>query len=180
MDIGCGSGVLVGYMSRMIAASAASATGGDSDDVSSLPATLTGAAAISGSTDTDGTDTTGTGKATPAPPVKKKGSAVVGIEVVGELVKLSIDNLKADGLNPNADDGKLIVVHGDGWRGAERFGPFTAIHVGAAAATMPAALVDQLAPGGRMVIPIGDQKSQKLVQVDRSAVDGTITVRTNS
>ena len=39
-------------------------------------------------------------------------STVVGIEVVGELVKLSIDNLTADGLNPNAPNGKLVVEHG--------------------------------------------------------------------
>ncbi len=47
-------------------------------------------------------------------------------------------------------------------------GPYEAIHVGAAAKTVPPALVEQLASPGRLVIPVGTD-SQRLMQVDKDA-----------
>ena len=53
--------------------------------------------------------------------------------------------------------------------------PFDAIHVGAAAATVPDALVKHLKPGGRLFIPVGaEYGEQYLEQVDRNE-DGTIS-----
>ena len=52
-------------------------------------------------------------------------------------------------------------------------GPYDAIHVGAAAPTMPAALVEQLARPGRMFIPVGDA-AQQIIQVDKD-VNGVVT-----
>ena len=52
-------------------------------------------------------------------------------------------------------------------------GPYDAIHVGAAARTIPPALVEQLAAPGRMIIPVGTY-SQTLMQVDKDA-QGQIT-----
>jgi len=52
-------------------------------------------------------------------------------------------------------------------------GPFDAIHVGAAAPTLPQALVDQLARPGRMFIPVGIY-SQDIIQVDK-AENGSVT-----
>lgn len=46
------------------------------------------------------------------------------------------------------------VIVGDGWKGAAERAPFDVIVVSAAATDVPAALVDQLAEGGRMVIPV--------------------------
>lgn len=52
-------------------------------------------------------------------------------------------------------------------------GPYDAIHVGAAARTIPPALVEQLASPGRLIIPVGTY-SQRLMQVDKDA-QGEIT-----
>lgn len=55
---------------------------------------------------------------------------------------------------------------GDGRQGHSDEAPYNAIHVGAAAPTLPQALVDQLAPGGRLIIPIGPEgANQNLEQV---------------
>ncbi len=48
--------------------------------------------------------------------------------------------------------------HGDGWQGWPARGPFDAILVTAAAAKVPQSLLDQLAEGGRMVIPVGEDE----------------------
>ena len=66
----------------------------------------------------------------------------------------------------------LVWCYGVGY--AER-GPYDAIHVGAAARTIPPALVEQLATPGRMIIPVGTY-AQKLMQVDKDA-QGQITQR---
>jgi len=54
-------------------------------------------------------------------------------------------------------------------------GPYDAIHVGAAAPTIPPALVEQLASPGRMIIPVGTY-SQRLMQIDKDA-QGMVTQR---
>lgn len=60
----------------------------------------------------------------------------------------------------------------DGRQGWPELAPYNAIHVGAAAESIPQALVDQLKAGGRMVIPVGDTL-QDLKVVDKKA-DGTV------
>ncbi len=62
--------------------------------------------------------------------------------------------------------------HGDGWQGWASRGPFDAIIVTAAAPEIPAALLSQLADGGRLVLPVGEQeKTQYLQCVQRRGQD---------
>lgn len=61
----------------------------------------------------------------------------------------------------------ISTKHGDGWQGWHNKGPFDAIIVTAAAETIPAELLEQLADGGRLVIPVGDDY-QVLKQITRS------------
>jgi len=62
----------------------------------------------------------------------------------------------------------LRLAHGDGYAGLEKAAPFQSIIVAAAAPRMPEALLRQLAPGGRMVLPLQSNGGQRLVLVERS------------
>jgi protein-L-isoaspartate(D-aspartate) O-methyltransferase len=68
---------------------------------------------------------------------------------------------------------------GDGYIGWPEAAPFDAIVVTAAAAAVPAPLVEQLRPGGRLVIPVGGQwEVQELLVIEKKADGGTSTRRT--
>ena len=66
----------------------------------------------------------------------------------------------------------LRLAHGDGYAGLEKAAPFAAIIVAAAPRAVPQALLAQLAPGGRMVLPLAQDGKrgggQRLVLVERS------------
>ncbi|KAK8869843.1 protein-L-isoaspartate O-methyltransferase [Kwoniella newhampshirensis] len=96
-------------------------------------------------------------------------SLIVGIDHLQPLVDQSISNLHKDGieLGKQADGSGVIMICGDGRHGSAENGPFTVIHVGAAAPTIPEALVQQLARPGRMFIPVGEA-SQDIWQIDKS------------
>lgn len=102
----------------------------------------------------------------------------VGIEHIPELVSWSIENIKKSPAAPLLKSGALSVHVGDGRLGWPEAAPYDAIHVGAAAPQIPKALVEQLKPGGRMVIPVGTL-FQDLQVVDKN-LDGTLSVRTET
>lgn len=60
------------------------------------------------------------------------------------------------------------LKHGDGWEGWTSKSPFNGIIVTAAAAKLPEQLINQLADGGRLVIPVGN-KQQQLLCIDKHA-----------
>ncbi|PPQ75160.1 hypothetical protein CVT24_007488 [Panaeolus cyanescens] len=101
------------------------------------------------------------------------GGKVVGIEHIPELVTWSEANLRKDGLGDALDNGEIEMIAGDGREGYAAGGPYDAIHVGAAAPTVPEKLIAQLASPGRMFIPVGNLM-QNIEQIDKDE-QGNIT-----
>ena len=87
---------------------------------------------------------------------------VYTVEIVKELAIYAAQNLERLGYW-----GVVEVFHGDGKRGVEKFAPYDAIIVTAAAASIPSALVKQLKDGGIMVIPVEEGFGQVLYRVVR-------------
>lgn len=90
----------------------------------------------------------------------------VGVEIVPELAELARDNVRQAGVD------NVEIVTGDGGIGYPEGGPYDRIIVSAAAPDIPDPLVDQLAVGGQMVIPVGSRHHQRLVRLSKTA-DGT-------
>ncbi len=68
----------------------------------------------------------------------------------------------------------LRLTHGDGYLGLPEAAPFDSIIVAAAAPKVPMALIEQLAPNGRMILPIGSAE-QSLCLIERTAAGYTET-----
>jgi len=93
---------------------------------------------------------------------------IYGVDCFAELVKQTREHCAAAGGRAASVQASL----GDGWQGLPAAAPFDAIHVGAAATSVPHALLTQLKVGGRLIIPVGLQGgAQQLLQVDRLRPD---------
>ena len=87
---------------------------------------------------------------------------VYSIERIKALLERARANLLALRLR------NLRLAHGDGYAGLDKAAPFQCIIVAAAARQRPEALLRQLAPGGRMILPLHEGAGQRLVLIERS------------
>lgn len=109
----------------------------------------------------------GTGSGYQAAVLSEIVGEVLSIEIVGELAARARRNLEACGYT------EVTVRTGDGTAGWPERAPFDAILVTAAPERIPAALLEQLAEGGRLVAPVGTDE-QTIVRAVRTA-DGLTT-----
>ncbi len=93
----------------------------------------------------------GTGSGYQAALLRMLAAEVVSVERIPELAAQARRNLDDAGF------GDVDVIVGDGALGVPGRAPFDAIAVAAAAPAVPPALLEQLAPGGRLVLPLGDE-----------------------
>lgn len=86
---------------------------------------------------------------------------VFSIERIPALAQQARENIQRAGVN------NVSLLVGDGTIGWREYAPYDAILVGAGSPTIPQPLLDQLAEGGRLLIPIGDRDEQKLILAER-------------
>ena len=87
---------------------------------------------------------------------------VYSIERIQALMPRARERLSALSLR------NIQMRHGDGYAGWAESGPFDGILVTAAPPTMPEQLLEQLAEGGRLIVPVGDGNEQDLRVIDRT------------
>lgn len=112
----------------------------------------------------------GTGSGYQAAVLAEMGARVWSIEIVPELAEEAAGRLRDLGY------AAVEVRAGDGYRGWPEHAPFAAIVVAAAAPRVPEPLVEQLAPGGKLVLPVGEGVQELLVITKQP--DGTTTRQT--
>lgn len=114
----------------------------------------------------------GTGSGYQAAVLAEAGCEVYTVEIFGPLADSARVRLARLGYH------RVTVRHGDGHFGWPEEAPFDAVIVTAAAGYIPPALVEQLRPGGRMIIPVGNIYGvQYLIRVDKRP-GGEVTTRT--
>jgi len=112
----------------------------------------------------------GTGSGYQAAILAELAQHVYSIELLPQLCKVAQERLQSLGYT------NITLRTGDGYEGWQDYAPYDGLVVACAPPQMPPALVEQLAPGGRLVIPVGHQSSQSLLLIERT--DQGITQQT--
>jgi protein-L-isoaspartate(D-aspartate) O-methyltransferase len=113
----------------------------------------------------------GTGSGYQAAVLAELSNDVCSIEVIPELAERAALTLAGQGYSG------IALRTGDGGAGWPERAPFDAIIVTAAAASIPPALIEQLRPGGRMVIPVGPRHGEQALMLVTKNAAGEVTQR---
>ena len=113
----------------------------------------------------------GTGSGYQAAVLAEIVDSVYTIEIVPELAHTARDRLVRLGYD------NVVVRHGDGYAGWPARAPFDAIVVTAAPKQIPPSLLEQLAPGGRMVIPVGPVRELQHLTLVTKTTNGAVRTR---
>lgn len=103
----------------------------------------------------------GTGSGYAAAVLSRVAGEVFSVERLQALAERAVRTLK------RLHYSNVTVLTGDGSMGWQAHAPYDAILVSAGAPVVPAALIDQLRPGGRLIIPVGGQLQQRLVRIEK-------------
>jgi protein-L-isoaspartate(D-aspartate) O-methyltransferase len=113
----------------------------------------------------------GTGSGYQAAVLAEIAARVYSVELIESLGRQAAQRLEDMGYR------NIEVKIGDGYQGWPEKAPFDAIVVTAAAPKLPPALVEQLKPGGRMVIPVGADGGMQTLKLIVKRPDGTLAQR---
>jgi protein-L-isoaspartate(D-aspartate) O-methyltransferase len=116
----------------------------------------------------------GTGSGYQAAVLAEVGAHVFTIEIFESLAREAGERLDRLGYE------RVEVRHGDGYLGWPEEAPFDAIIVTAAPDAIPQPLMDQLRPGGRMIIPVGPEGEVQELILLRTGEDGSISTESVS
>jgi len=113
----------------------------------------------------------GTGSGYGAAVLAEVASAVYSIEILEPLFDVARERLRRLGYE------ETHLRLGDGYQGWPEAAPFDAIIVTAAATRVPVPLLDQLRPGGRLVIPMGQSDTDQQLYVYEKTAEGIVETR---
>jgi protein-L-isoaspartate(D-aspartate) O-methyltransferase len=113
----------------------------------------------------------GTGSGYQAAVLSELAGMVYTVEIVEPLAREAQERLRKLGYR------NVVARTGDGYQGWPEHAPFDSIMVTAAPREVPQPLIDQLKPGGRLVVPVGGQNSGQSLLLIEKQPDGKITRR---